>query len=322
MSFTRQLSCIAFVIGSILQVQAQGYTDYTPSFSASKNNLTVDRVEHTDRQTIVFVRFMADLTDGNRAVFYGPGQANAWSLSTSGGSKMELKEMRRIAVNGQVTNPVLLSGTYDVAKTKGTQYTFQLVFDKVPSGGTVNLSDGGSDFRILNLKIEPNTPNTLGLRDDMVNRIKQFEQRNQVNEPTDFTLLPYPANNATTTAASTASTPQEPMLRCVVKVKFLENKLVWHSMELADQYLSFVAKYLYNNPDSYINIKGHSDVYQAPMGNQTISEKRAQAVKDYIIKRNVCTPERIKTCVGVGSAEPLYPNGSGHNRRVEIEIWN
>jgi outer membrane protein OmpA-like peptidoglycan-associated protein len=53
-----------------------------------------------------------------------------------------------------------------------------------------------------------------------------------------------------------------------------------------------------------------------------LSELRANAVKDYLVKKGV-NPLRIKA-IGMGDANPLEPNttavGRGANRRAEIEL--
>lgn len=69
-------------------------------------------------------------------------------------------------------------------------------------------------------------------------------------------------------------------------------------------------------------IKGHTDDTGAEAYNQTLSERRAQAVKNLLITYSV-NPKRITT-VGMGEYQPKVPNTSAENRqqnrRVELEI--
>ncbi|AXR04914.1 OmpA family protein [Salinimonas sediminis] len=69
-------------------------------------------------------------------------------------------------------------------------------------------------------------------------------------------------------------------------------------------------------------IKGHTDDTGSEQYNQTLSERRAQSVKNLLTTFNVNT-KRIST-VGMGEYQPKVPNTSAQNRqmnrRVELEI--
>jgi outer membrane protein OmpA-like peptidoglycan-associated protein len=75
-------------------------------------------------------------------------------------------------------------------------------------------------------------------------------------------------------------------------------------------------------PDTDIEIQGHTDNTGAAAYNQTLSEKRAKAVYDYLIVKGVA-PARLKV-VGYGLTSPKYPNDTeanrALNRRVEFVI--
>jgi outer membrane protein OmpA-like peptidoglycan-associated protein len=83
--------------------------------------------------------------------------------------------------------------------------------------------------------------------------------------------------------------------------------------------LAFVKRY----PSSKISIEGHTDNSGGVKYNQTLSERRAAAVKDYLVKNGVADGGRIST-VGHGQSKPLASNatraGRMQNRRVEILI--
>ncbi|MDR1645949.1 MAG: OmpA family protein [Tannerellaceae bacterium] len=85
--------------------------------------------------------------------------------------------------------------------------------------------------------------------------------------------------------------------------------------------LSFAAS-LKGNPDTYIRIVGHTDNTGRIDYNQTLSEKRAQSVYDYLLYQGV-NNSRI-TYEGKGIHEPVATNntaaGRALNRRVEILI--
>lgn len=71
-----------------------------------------------------------------------------------------------------------------------------------------------------------------------------------------------------------------------------------------------------------IAVTGHTDNTGAAASNQTLSERRAQAVKDYLVSKGL---DGGKISVsGKGAASPVADNrtaaGRAQNRRVEIEV--
>lgn len=66
-------------------------------------------------------------------------------------------------------------------------------------------------------------------------------------------------------------------------------------------------------------LAGHTDARGSDAYNQSLSERRALAVKDYLIVAAHIAPEKLKT-VGFGESRLLLPNDpdSPRNRRVEI----
>jgi len=75
-------------------------------------------------------------------------------------------------------------------------------------------------------------------------------------------------------------------------------------------------------PASNIEIAGHTDADGDDASNQTLSEKRAQAVADYLVKAGL-PPDRF-TAVGYGSTQPVATNdtdeGKAQNRRIEFLV--
>ena len=79
---------------------------------------------------------------------------------------------------------------------------------------------------------------------------------------------------------------------------------------------------------SRVTLRGHSDTRGTDRQNMRASEKRAEAVRDYLIERGLA-PERI-TVIALGETRPIAPNanpdgsdyeeGRRKNRRVEVEI--
>jgi outer membrane protein OmpA-like peptidoglycan-associated protein len=86
--------------------------------------------------------------------------------------------------------------------------------------------------------------------------------------------------------------------------------------------LDEVASALKRIPDRKLLIEGHTDSVGKEATNLALSERRAQAVKDYLVWRGV-PAERITT-VGAGPSRPIADNsnteGRAMNRRVEIVV--
>ncbi len=86
--------------------------------------------------------------------------------------------------------------------------------------------------------------------------------------------------------------------------------------------LRTLARTLNNYPKSDVIIKGHTDNVGDGDYNQSLSEKRSDRVRTFLISEGVA-PARI-TAIGYGESLPVTANstesGRGQNRRVEIEI--
>lgn len=84
--------------------------------------------------------------------------------------------------------------------------------------------------------------------------------------------------------------------------------------------LEKLASVLQNHPERKLAIEGYTDSTGSEELNQSLSEKRAQAVKDALISLGV-TADRIEA-KGFGEANPVASNGSAagrqQNRRVEV----
>jgi outer membrane protein OmpA-like peptidoglycan-associated protein len=97
----------------------------------------------------------------------------------------------------------------------------------------------------------------------------------------------------------------------------------------ADADLGKVAEVARANPGTPIQVAGHTDSKGADAYNQRLSERRAEAVKAWLVERGGVEAARIQTR-GWGETRPVVPNetsggvddpeGRQRNRRVEITI--
>ena len=110
-----------------------------------------------------------------------------------------------------------------------------------------------------------------------------------------------------------------------IKVKienlfFATNKTV--ILPQSEQAMSDLATFLLENQSVHIHIVGHTDAVGTDEANQILSEGRANAVRNDLIKRGVAA-ERM-TAEGKGEKEPVADNdtdeGRQLNRRVEFTI--
>ena len=86
--------------------------------------------------------------------------------------------------------------------------------------------------------------------------------------------------------------------------------------------LDRLAELLLQNPGLHIRIEGHTDNVGKVEDLQKLSEDRAIAIRDFLVKKG-CAGTRIET-KGFGAKAPLSNNDSeesrAKNRRVEIII--
>ena len=101
----------------------------------------------------------------------------------------------------------------------------------------------------------------------------------------------------------------------------------WDIREDARPYLDSVAKLLKDNPDLKVEISSHCDSRGSNFFNKQLSEKRAKAVTDYLVKKGI----RRSALISKGYGEKRLLNNcddsrecseSEHqlNRRTEFKV--
>ena len=75
--------------------------------------------------------------------------------------------------------------------------------------------------------------------------------------------------------------------------------------------------------NTYLRIEGNTDATGSRSANRTLSQRRADSVKDYLIKNFKIEEKRFQT-IGHGSENPVAPNsteaGRQQNRRTDIKV--
>ncbi|HYA31211.1 MAG TPA: OmpA family protein [Thermodesulfovibrionales bacterium] len=83
--------------------------------------------------------------------------------------------------------------------------------------------------------------------------------------------------------------------------------------------IAFIKKY----PGYKVKLEGHTDGIGTDKYNQRLSERRAEAVKNYLVSQGAARKDKIST-VGYGKTKPVASNdtkeGRAKNRRTEVLI--
>ena len=85
--------------------------------------------------------------------------------------------------------------------------------------------------------------------------------------------------------------------------------------------LAGIGDMLKSHPELQLTIEGHTDNVGSAAANQKLSDKRAAAVRTYLVSTFAIDSTRLKS-VGYGATKPVSPNttaeGRQDNRRIEL----
>lgn len=112
-------------------------------------------------------------------------------------------------------------------------------------------------------------------------------------------------------------TPEKPVILQGVNFEFDKAILLQTSMQILDR----VAVSLLAHPEVKVEVAGHCDSDGSNEYNLKLSDRRAKAVRDYLIKKGVAATQL--TAKGYGESQPIADNktaeGKATNRRVELK---
>ena len=87
--------------------------------------------------------------------------------------------------------------------------------------------------------------------------------------------------------------------------------------------LDYIVRFLETYPMFKLEVEGHTDSDGLDASNLRLSEERAVAIKDYIMRRGAFEEGRV-TAIGYGETRPIVPNDTYEhkemNRRVEFKL--
>lgn len=113
---------------------------------------------------------------------------------------------------------------------------------------------------------------------------------------------------------------EQQKIEATLKINFDVDKDVIKSTEATK--LDELAGVFANYPENIVVLEGHTDSDGSEAYNQTLSEKRAKSVENYLRAKNLDIASLSST--GYGETRPIASNetteGKAMNRRVEIKI--
>ncbi|WP_178130643.1 OmpA family protein [Reyranella sp. CPCC 100927] len=125
-----------------------------------------------------------------------------------------------------------------------------------------------------------------------------------------------PAAGAPAADSTTAPQPSAPKgLGLAVQFAIDSDQLTPDAKRVVDQ----LAEVFKLNPTDRFVIEGHTDTTGGEAYNKSLSDRRAQAVIDYLVSQHGLSRDRFEGR-GLGSAKLLLPNDptNGRNRRVQV----
>ncbi len=90
-----------------------------------------------------------------------------------------------------------------------------------------------------------------------------------------------------------------------------------------DRTMTAIAAIMTDYPGFHVQVDGHTDNVGNPAANQKLSEERAQAVVDYLVRKKGVDGKRLSG-KGFGDTQPIASNktkaGQAKNRRVDFTV--
>lgn len=116
---------------------------------------------------------------------------------------------------------------------------------------------------------------------------------------------------------STQPVPVLPSINLDIPFEFNSSRMSYAGMRQADE----LGKAINKSPRSGVRLQviGHTDAVGPADYNQVLSERRAEAVVEYLVNRWHVSPDRLVSS-GRGETQLLYPDrpADGANRRVQV----
>jgi outer membrane protein OmpA-like peptidoglycan-associated protein len=326
-------------------IQAQNkllYSDFTPTYRVNYDYYILDKIDYYEDRMVVFFRFVCDLSLYTGATFYTKGGQYPWFLKSKTPRRdFDLIEIRNIRVDEKLVMEKATKPNQSIPpnKTAGyAVYTCEVHFPRPPKEITkVDLIEGkgkedSNNFNCFDILVKHPEDKNLGSVEERQRKIVQFEEKFGI---TNNKIPPSPQTETKTQEQPKAENIQPPSpgsaktlrsdkeLDCgqvlhLDYILFKDNSTDFQSTPQAKAQLELLRQYLLNHDKASVVIYGHTDIFGKAERNQELSEHRAQATMRYLLSYGV--PARKVKAQGMGSTQPLFPEGNPKNRRIEVKI--
>ncbi len=149
---------------------------------------------------------------------------------------------------------------------------------------------------------------------------EQLEQEHKAREEAERHARDAMDKLSVAAALAVKEEPRGTVITLPATVVFQSAK--WDLLPTARDKLDKVAEALKNQSDRKIVVESHTDSQGTEASNVDLSQRRAQAVRDYLVSRGVAN-DRISGA-GLGQSRPVAdnrsPEGRASNRRIEIIV--
>ncbi len=235
-----------------------------------------------------------------------------------------------IIIDKNVDNPKLLEGikelSNDFAKFKNgyieyhdKKMTIDGIVNKADIKEQINISASKiGDFEVANIVIVEEKPAKIQQPEIIEIKSPQTtEKRKKEDEQTQKALQRQKVKDRRDRAKAQAQLDR--ILRSKpVEFVYAKDQLTQKSKRLINQVYAVLKKY----PGIRVKIAGHTDSDGTQEDNLKLSQKRANAIKQYLIKKGIKADRLV--AIGYGESRPLVKNDTAAhkqiNRRVEFRV--
>jgi outer membrane protein OmpA-like peptidoglycan-associated protein len=268
------------------------FTDFKPVYTTKIKfyNLTIDKIEYTKEEMILFFRFVNCNKWRINFPIFGKKNKEAWCLKSEE-KIFNILNVKNIRVNGKLYSMGIPNDLLTCLVKEGEVFTCEIYFPRLPKEiKTVSLiqgieNDDNYSFNCYDLKIK-----STGDSIDEINE-KYLLNKMELNKPLTLNNIYFETGKSELLDSSYSE-------------------------------LNMLFNILDSKPKMIIQISGYTDNIGKVQDNLVLSEARANAVKKYLTDAGI-DKNRI-VAKGYGSTNPKASNdtkeGRAQNRRVEITV--
>ncbi len=190
--------CITFII----KIGAQpAYTDYKPNYKKWNTRYILDKIEYTKTRTIFHFRYITSSQFGETITFHGANNPDHWCLENIDNPTevYHMIEIRNLARSGRIVYSILPNdkiATFSSNGQKSETFICEVHFPRLPKTlKRANFLEGyaakhlTNHFHCLNVRIKTFDDPENGNKQDMYNRITDFEDRIKKEDQSPPSLL-------------------------------------------------------------------------------------------------------------------------------------